>query len=299
MLPKHSKKPPQAIFAPAKGRTALLCLILIAVMMFPLFPPPASAVVSNRTAVQESLNKISVTLEAAEPVYQKLREIIAEEIASMEAGDDDSEPDIDEAEAAYEELNGFVKQLEGYTADMITLPGDPDTSDGKTVRATLEYLSMLRNMSADLAELVRYSIDMYRAVEPLGAMYVETDDFEVLAEQIWNGCEATRVLMEKVKPPAYMAITHNDMLARIVEFRDFGEDFYYACAMEDPLRIYSCVYRLNRIVRMFDICDENLTADLEIQLMQAERRLNGPVAQLRDELTRNLETLNNAQGRGQ
>jgi len=140
---------------------------------------------------------------------------------------------------------------------------------------------------------------MYYALEPIGTMFVDTDDYEVLSEQIWSGCEAARVLMEKVPPPAYMAITHNDMKTRIIEFRDFGEDFYYACAMEDPLRIYSCTYRMNRIVRMFEICSDNLNDDMELQLRQAERRLDGPIAQLRRELTNNLETLINAQGRGQ
>jgi len=50
---------------------------------------------------------------------------------------------------------------------------------------------------------------------------------------------------------------------------------------------------------MFEICSDNLDADLELQLRQAERRLDGPIAQLRHELTNNLETLNNAQGRVQ
>ena len=297
MLPKQKKLPP-TVFPAVKGRTVLLCLILIVAMTFSLLLPLASAAASNRQAVQESLDKTSEALDAAEPIYQKLHEIIAEEIASMGA-EDDSEPDLDEAEASYEELNGYVKQLEGLISGLGALPGDPNTSDGKTVRAAVEYLSMLRNMSADLAELIRYSIDMYHAIEPFVMMYVDTDDYYDLAEQIWNGCEETRTLMEKIKPPAYLAITHSDMLVRVTEFRDFGEDFYYACAMDDPLRMYSCIYRMNRIIRMFEICGDNLDADLELQLMQAERRLNGPLALLRDELTKNLETLKNAQGRGQ
>jgi len=281
-----------------KGGLVLLCLILIVAITFTLLLPLASSAVLDRQAVQESLGKISDTLDAAEPIYQKLREIIEEEIAAMGV-EDDSEPDLGEAEEGYEELNGYTKQLGDLISGLSGLSNDPNTSDGKTVRATVEYLSMLRNMTADLAELVRYSIDMYHAIEPIGMMFVDTDDFAVLSEQIWSGCEATRILMEKITPPAYLAITHNDMLARVIEFRDFGEDFYYACAMEDPLRMFSCVYRMNRIVRMFEICSDNLDADLELQLRQAERRLDGPIAQLRHELTNNLEMLINAQGRGQ
>ena len=294
----YQKKLRPTMFAAAKGNTALLCIILIIAMAFSALIPLAVAAASNRQAVQESLNKTSEALDTAEPIYQKLREIIAEEIASMGV-EDDSDPDLDEAEAGYEELTGYARQLDGLISGLGDLSDDPNASDGKTVRAAKEYLSMLRNMSSDLAELVRYSIDMYYAAEPMGMMDGDTDDFEVLAGQIWNGCEATRALMEKVKPPAYLAITHNDMIARVTEFRDFGEDFYNACYMEDPLRIYSCVYRMNRIIRVFDICGENLNADLELQFSQAERRLDGPVAQLRGELTKNMETLKNAQGRNQ
>jgi len=296
MLQKQ-KKPPATVIAWVKERTYLLCFILIVAMTFSLLIPLAAGAAANRQAVQETLSKTSGALDAAEPIYQKLREIITEEIAAMGV-EDDSEPDVDEAEAGYEELNGYVKQLDELISGLSGLSDDPNTSDGKTVRAMREYLSKLRNMADDLAELVRYSIDMYNAVEPMGMVDGDVDDFGVLAEQIWNGCEATRILMGKINPPAYIAITHNDMVARITEFRDFGEDFYYACAMEDPLRMYSCIYRMNRIVRMFEICGDNLNADLELQFRQSERRLNGPIAQLRDELTDNLETLNNAQGRG-
>ena len=282
----------------AKGKAVELCFILILAIIFAVFLPLASTAASNRQAVQETLDIISEALDTAEPIYLKLKEIIAEEIAALDV-EDDSEPDLDEAEASYEEIIGYTAQLDGLISGLSGLNGDPDTSEGKTLLAARQYLNMLRNMSADFAELVRYSIDMLLAVEPLGMMYLDTFDFMVLSEQIWNGCESTRVLMEKVRPPAYLTITHNDMLARITEFRDFGEDFYNACYMEDPLRIYSCVYRMNRIVRMFDICGENLNADLEVQLKQAERRLNDPIAQLRSELTKNLETLKNAQGRGQ
>ena len=295
MLPKQKKLPPTMLTA-AKYKIPLLCFVLILAAMFAVLLPLASAEASNRQNVQESLDKISGAVNAAEPVYQRLRKIISEEISAMGVeGETDS--DIAESEAGYEELNGYTKQLDSLISGLSGLPGNPDSSDGKTVNAAREYLSMLRNMTADLAELVRYSIDMYYAVEPIGTVDGETEDFGVLAEQIWNGCELTRAMMEEVKPPSYMAITHGDMIARVTEFRDFGQDFYTACYMEDPLRIYSCIYRMNRIIRMFDICSENLDADMNLQLKQAERRLNGPVTQLRDELTKNLETLKNAQGR--
>lgn len=297
----HKQKTLSPIICAVKRKIPLLCfaLVLLALTMtFVILKPLASAAAANRQAVQEALDKTSQALDAAEPIYQKLRELIEEEVDAMGV-EDDSEPDLDESEAGYLELNGYAEQLDGLILSLNGLTGDPSASDGKTVRAAIEYLSMLRDMSSDLSELVRYGIDMYHAVEPMGMMDGDSDDFAVIAAQIWNGCEATRVMMEAIKPPSYLAITHNDLVARITEFRDFGEDFKYACSMEDPLRMYSCVYQTNRIIRMFDICDDNLTSDMDLQFTQAERRLNGPIAQLRDELMKNIETLNNALGRGQ
>ncbi|MCL2517231.1 MAG: hypothetical protein FWF15_01585 [Oscillospiraceae bacterium] len=285
------------VFAAVKCKIPLMCLVLALTLTFTVFLQLVSVTASNRQSVQESLDKTSGALAAAEPIYQRLREIIAEEIIAMDL-EDETDTDIAGSEAGYEELNGYSKQLDGLISGLNDLSDDPNTSDGKTVRAAREYLSMLRNMTADLSELVRYAIDVYYAIEPMGMMDEDTDEFEVLAEAIWTGCETTRIMMTELKPPSYLTITHNDMIARITEFRDFGEDFYIACYMDDPLRMYSCVYRMNRIIRMFNICDENLTADMELQFIQAERRINGPIAQLHGELTKNLELLKNAQGRG-
>ena len=276
----------------------ILCFVLILATAFSIFLSQMLVSAANKQTVREALDKVSETMETAEPVYQKLKEIIADEIAALDMEDDDTEPDLDEAEEGYEELNGYTAQLNGLISGLNGLPDNMSTSEGKTVCAAREYLTMLRNMTADLAELVRYSIDMYYAVEPMAMIEEDPDDFETLAEQIWTGCEEVKTLMEAIKPPAYLAITHNDMIARITEFRDFGEDFYVSCYLDDPLRMYSCIYRMNRIIRMFDICDENLTADMDLQFRQADRRLSGLIEQLRNEISKNLGILQDAQGRG-
>ena len=275
----------------------LLCFALLTAIILSIFLSQMFVAAANRQTVKETLDKVSETVESADPIYLKLKEIIADEIAAMDLEDDDTEPDLDEAEEGFEELKGYTTQLNELLSGLSGLNDDMNTSDGKTVRAAKEYLTMLRNMTADLAELVRYSIDMYYAIEPMGMMDGDADDFTDLANQIWTGCDATKTLMEKIKPPSYLAITHNDMIMRITEFRDFGLDFYNACQMDDPLRMYSCIYRMNRIVRMFDICDENLTADMDLQFKQADRRLNGPIGQLRNEISNNLGILQDAQGR--
>ena len=286
--------------AMSRRRVPILCLLLIFAVIFAGVFIFASAAATNREDVQETLNKVSAAVEAAEPVYLRLVEIVEDEVAAMDSDyDDDDDYDSEEGEAYYDELTGQISLLQSLIAGLDGLPNDLNTSEGKTVRAACEYLTMLRDMTTDLAELLRYSIDMYYSVEPMGLMDMDTDDFAIIADQIWTRCHETKVLMEAITPPPYFAITHNDMIDRITEFRDFGDDFYYACYMEDPLRMYSCVYRMTRIIRMFEICDDNLTADLELQFRQADRRLNGPISLLRSELNANLSVLNNALGRDQ
>ena len=297
MTSNHKKALPAMFAAAVKRRMRILCVTMVIVLAFTGIITLTSASASNRQSIQDTLDRVAGAVDAAEPLYQELIDMIAEEVEAMKEGyEDDGEYDTEEAEAEYEELNGYISQLSSLISGLSGLPSDLNSSEGKTVYAAKEYLTMLLNMTTDLAELLRYSIDMYYAIEPFGLMDMDTDDFTVIADQIWSRCNESKILLEQIVPPAYIAITHNEMTTRVTEFRDFGEDFYYACYLEDPLRMYSCIYRMNRIIRMFEICDDNLTADLELQFRQAEHRVTGPISQLRDELNANLELMNNAFG---
>jgi hypothetical protein len=269
-----------------------LCLVLIFGMVFTgISIRTVLAAPDQQASAYSAIMKVSETIEAAETIYQELKESIADTIAEADVEDDDSNFDAEEADAGVEELKGYIKQLDDLLSGLNGLPDDLTTSDGKTVRAAKEYLTMLKNMTADLTELVKYSIDFYVAVQEMDYIDGDTDDFYELAEQIWNGCDMAKTLMEEIKPPSYLEITHKEMIIRITEFRDFGLDFYIACDLGDPLRIYSCVYRMDRIIRMFNVCDNNLSADIDLQFKQAERRLNGTITQLHDELIRNISLL--------
>ena len=263
---------------------ALVVALSIMVLVFTI--PGATSATDQKGLVRTAVEK-------AEPIYQKLKEIIAEEIESFNI-EDDSDPDLDEAREGLEEMKGYTEQLDGLISSLSGLSDDPSKNDGKTVRAAREYLTMLRNMTSDLSELIVYSIDLYEAILLMDAMDADTDDYEMLAQEIWNATDATKKALEQIKPPSYLAITHRDLIARVTEFREFAVDFSYAGQLGDPLRIYSCVYRMGRIVRMFESCGENLNADMELQFKQAERRMNGSIAKIHDELTRNLAALKNA-----
>ncbi|MCL2158239.1 MAG: hypothetical protein FWH48_02400, partial [Oscillospiraceae bacterium] len=171
------------------------------------------------------------------------------------------------------------------------LPKNLDDSVGKTVAAVCEYLTMLKNITSDFSELIAYSMRIVEAAMCFEEIDDENATYEDLANQIYIGAINALELMNQTEPPAYLAISHKDFIARIQEFQDFALDFYVANNMGDPLRIYSCLYRMGRIATMFTICGNNLNGDLELQLLQAERRLNGPVATLHDELSANFALL--------
>ena len=283
--------------AAVKYKMLILCFVLIFGMIFPIFLPQLSVMALSRQTAGDLLGKTTEAVEAANLIYQKLREVIVEQIDSMDV-EDDSEFDIDEAEASHAELTGYAVKLDGLLSDLRGLPDDLNTSEGKTIHAAKEYLTMLRNITIDSAELLRYTTDLYIAILAMESMDVDPNDFEVLAEAIWEATDNTKIQLEQIKPPSYLSITHSDLITRVTEFRDFAEDFYTACYLEDPLRIYSCVYRMTRIMRMFTICGDNLNADVELQFKQSEHRLNGPIAQLSGELSKNLNTLNEALAKG-
>jgi len=98
-------------------------------------------------------------------------------------------------------------------------------------------------------------------------------------------------LLDSFTAPDYIAVTQGDLRARLQEFQDFSVDFYVAISMDDPLRIHSCVYRLSRISTLLEQWAENLMSDLQMQFTQAERRINGSIGLLHDELENNLALL--------
>ena len=264
----------------AKLFAVILCLALI------------SGIASSATAAEageSGLGKCVDAFEAAESIFTDLKEFIQDESAASD--DDEGEFDTSEAEAMLKELQDYVNRLDGLISGLDGLSQDMNTSEGKTVRATRDYLIMLKNMAYDLNELVGYSLDFYAAVMPMGEMDENVEDYEEFADMIYINTSESLEMLNDITPPAYLAITHNDLIARVQEFNDFALDFYMAAYMEDPLRIYSCMYRMDRIEAMFTKCGGNLDDDIMLQLRQAERRIGGPISTLRSELSATFELL--------
>ena len=235
-----------------------------------------------------AIEKVSKAFDAAEPIFEELKQTVAEDTVDPE---DDADPDLDEMETEIKELIGYAGQLDDLLSGLSGLPDDMNTSEGKTVSAAREYITMLKNLASDMAELGRYGVDLYSAVTVMDNIGDDAESYQEMAGQILVTTGKTLELLEEIKPPAYLAITHGDLVTRIQEFHDFAEDFYDAAEMNDPLRTYSCIYRLGRIGRMFTLYGDNLQTDMDLQSAQAERRINGPVTLLHDELSRNLSLL--------
>ena len=272
----------------------LALIMAFGLILLPAAPQGVTSAASDagaaRDAAREAISKVAETIEAAEPIRLRLNEIIESEIEGFEV-EDDSEYDSDEAYEALDEADGYSNQLRDLLSGLNGLPDDPDTSDGKTVLAAREYLTMMLNMTTDLSELIGYSIAFTDALAIIEEMATDTDSYQGLAYSIMVATDTSIDALRQIDPPVYLAISHNDVILRVKELGDFGEDFFSAAMLEDPLRIYSCIYRLDRILRMLTATGDNLGADLLLQMQQAERRLNGPIDILHSELSRNLAIL--------
>jgi hypothetical protein len=238
--------------------------------------------IASSAAGSSDIEKCFADFEAAEPIFAELREFVQEEI---EGFDDDGEYDEEEAGAMLVKLREYADQLEKSISGLNGFSRDMDTGEGKTVAAVREYLAMLKNICGDMSEVIAYGIDFNDALKPMAEDDKEFESYGDFANNLYLITSESLELLREIKPPSYLAITHGDVIARVAEFRDFAADFQWATYLDDPLRIFSCEYRMDRIVVMFDKCAENINSDLLLQLKQAKRRLDESIYTLHSELS--------------
>jgi len=238
----------------------------------------------------EAIYAAAEAFDAAGHIYSTLRLAVIDDASLIEIA-----AIIQKLAVAFSQREELIGQLDELIASLNEMPGDMATSEGKTVNAVREYLYMLRNMVSDIIELSGYFTDLDKAIIHMVQLNYDLED-SMFPEQLSNAISETQILFAKITPPSCLAVTHGDIEARLNEFQEFSDDFILAVQMEDPLRTYSCYYRTNRMKLMFFKCFDNVKADLSLQFKQAERRLNGPIKQLHDELSENLDLLKNAEG---
>ena len=290
----------------------LFCLGLLAVVVSLNGSTPVMAT-ELAYSQQNMINIAEEAFNAANPIFTQLQKTISDNMSflnstltSQELNIEGAEAalnelEITDAEAELEKLSASIRLFDEVISRLTGLPDDLVTSEGKTVHAVLEYLTMLRNMASDMTELCQYSIDLYRAILPLYQtvlpvlnMDENLENYKIFSERLTSASLKSQKIVEKITPPAYLDISHGDIVNWLTVFQVLSQDFSTAVQMDDPLRIYSCIYRTNRVSIMFLKCYENLRADIELQLKQAENRINGPILLLHDELSKNLSLLKSA-----
>lgn len=241
----------------------------------------SSAIAADAGA--SAIEKCIGAFESAEPIFADLRDFVGREIEGFD--DEEGEYDEQEAKDMIVSLREYAKRLDGLISGTGGQAGDPSSNEGKTLAAVREYLNMLKNISGDMDDLVAYGIDFTEALKPLSEDDSFFDSYGDFADNLYLTTTESLELLRGINPPPYLAISHGDVIARVAEFQDFASDFQWAIYLDDPLRITSCVYRMDRIALMFEKCAENLNSDFLLQLWQAQRRLDGPISTLRDELS--------------
>ena len=264
-------------------------LLFCAVALFSLLTTAMAT--QQQTAARETIDKVSQVFEAAEPIYEELKQYVAELNEDNDDVADDEDIDLDEAEAEIQQVVDIVAQLDELLSELSSLPADINTSEGKTVLAAREYLTMLKDMSQDLIELLRYALDLYNGILLLDGIDADPASFQDFAQSLRIATFSTLGHLERITPPHYMALSHEDLIKHLRDFNELAADFIRAADNDDPLRINSCINRIGRIARMLDRYTDNLIADSDLQTKQAESRLEGPIALLHRELEQNLNLL--------
>ena len=271
---------------------SLALVLVLGAGILILAVPSMSFAAGGEDSARDIVEKVDEAFGEVESVYQGLRNLISEEIAAYDS-DDGHEYGAAEVVAVLSVLSGYGMKIRTLLSDLDGLTDDADTSEGKTVRAAREYLTLLLNLTTDLSELLGYALELSAALDSMASLYEEAETYQGYAQMISDVADNAIEALNMIDTPSYLVISHGDLVLRITELRDFADDYYSAAELEDPLRLYSCQYRYNRILRMFEICYDNLDEDLHLQVRQTEHRLEGPIALIHDELTHNLAVLAN------
>ena len=267
----------------------LVIVMIAAIASYSLYLSMAASAADRQAFDRQAVEKASIAFASAESILEKLQSIISENLAEEEE-ESDEEFDPQEWVTFRNEIGGDMAQITMLLSSLDGLTADVGSSEGKTVLAVREYLGMLSSISADMYELIGYHLELYEALEALSD-FDEDADYEDFALQLADAAQNAADMMNGIDTPSYLRISHDDLTKRFIEFQEFGEDFYVAVVLEDPLRLYSCIYRMDRISVMLDKATSNLLADVNLQFEQADKRMSGMIATLHNELERNIALL--------
>lgn len=204
--------------------------------------------------------------------------------------------DIEEIRAEYEKLQGHIQRIEEYKQSLAALPEPEEEAYRLTLQAGRDYVEMLEGAAGDLAAIFEYYFGVHECTRPMAEFESAENttgyyDYSLFAGQLSQVISQTQRGLSVLEAPAYMQDSHKAFLARIDEYQSFCQDFSIAVQLMDPLRIASCNYRMQRLGIMTEQSEDALTDDFNLQFQQVADRLEGPIAQLREEILDNLKKL--------
>jgi hypothetical protein len=249
---------------------------------------------------------ISECVQSSEAICDGIAEFIDWETASYEEtvkqrGKDsenggEEEDDIDETRVRFAALDRYIEEIDSLAGRLGGLAAANSTNAGKTLAAAREYFKMLSECSADLKTICDYYLDLYNAVYPIGSFEppestTGEEDYSLFAGQLSQVVSQSQTLLKKISVPSHIAASHDDLVKRVDEFQAFCQDFSKSVQLSDPLRLYSCIYRMSRLSTMLDKNGYNIDDDIDLQFRHAKDRLDGSISLLRNELKQNIELL--------
>ena len=258
-------------------------LILVAVV-------PAS---SNEARIADddsaALTLISTNITASEKICVALGEVI-DWMAN------DEEVSTQQMQEKHDELKLTIRDLAKLQDEINALPAGGQDGVKLTIAAAREYFRRLTALANDLSEVVAYGVELFTALEPTvnfnpPESTTGYNDYSLFAGQLSLAVSQSQTLLKKARVPAYLSGSHSDLVKRMDEYQSFCQDFSVAIQLDDPLRIYSCMYRMERLEMMIEKCGNNLDEDLALQFDRLKIRLGGSVASIRGELVSNIALL--------
>ena len=288
-----------------RNKTLILCMIFC----FSLLMGCASGVAGAPGTGAESRTLAASGAQIGQDVSDdKALEIIASNIAQSEEictglgklidwmEDDDEEATQKQMQEKLDDLKVLIANLTKLRNEIDALPAGTQSGTKLTINAAREYFRRLSAVAEDSREVLAYGVELWAALDPVTNFdppesTTEYWDYSLFAGQLSMAVSQSQNMLKRASVPAYMADSHSDLVKRMDEYQSFCQDFSIAVQLDDPLRIYSCMYRMDRLEMMIGKCGDNLDEDLVLQFAQLRKRLNGSVAALRTELKSNIALL--------
>ncbi len=195
----------------------------------------------------------------------------------------------DRIQALRDELANIAAPLEDFREDAEDMDFAGDEAGEAVAEALDTYYEMFGDACSDMSDVFDYFIALMDALTPMMEFTdVENttgyEDYSLYAGQLSYVISQSQRRISAMDCPEYMTDSHDAFAARMDEFQAFCQDFSIAIQLNDPLALYSGIYRMQRIAMMLGKTEMAVIDDINLQYARIAERLNGSIAELRGEL---------------